>query len=644
MGLWSLFGARQAPSATRKPSGERTAMLGLETLEGRRLMAVIDNGLATTTAGYFSLDVQNGGESHSGFISAQGLTGFQANASAVFDFINYIDIGSDGDAEELGAAGFSTITQLATLIAPGVVRSAGFFAGPNGRIDWNVTTSIAPGSPVIYTSIAFSSTANFGNIRFINYLDEDILGISDDVLVPVGTPGQSNFVLFTLDNPERVGFGQGGIYNRNDSRLQGATWIGWAADEYAELKTIIQGAGTTYTQAGNIDLVSLPLINDPTLGNMYGEDDITSALAWDLDANGRSAIITVILQLTPEANQVELGTIAGRKFNDISGNGNDNGGTDPGLPGWTIYLDLDNDNVLDVGEPTTITDAAGNYEFALLPRGFYTIREVQQAGWFATAPLGGAYTVDLTSVLEVARRDFGNLRLVGPGETGLGLDPCGELALFAQGTEGSDKILLLGLDSGEYRLIVNQRFIGDFLPRSRIYIYGYGGNDTIRLDHRVYISAFIDAGAGKDIVVGGQGNDVIFGGSGNDRISGGRAGRDILIGGFGKDIIRGQDFKSPSPQTDTDYIIGDATIYDAAPDIDALCDLFEVWDDPNLSRVDRFYRLQNGIGVPPLGKDQIIFDRKRDKIFGGPGVDIFFYRRRYDTILDLRRQDDEVRT
>jgi len=67
---------------------------------------------------------------------------------------------------------------------------------------------------------------------------------------------------------------------------------------------------------------------------------------------------------------------------------------DPGLAGWTIYLDLDNDNQLDANEPFDITDANGEYSFADLPAGNYTIREVQQPGWVQTAPAAEVYVVD----------------------------------------------------------------------------------------------------------------------------------------------------------------------------------------------------------------------------------------------------------
>jgi formylglycine-generating enzyme required for sulfatase activity len=63
---------------------------------------------------------------------------------------------------------------------------------------------------------------------------------------------------------------------------------------------------------------------------------------------------------------------------------------EPTLSGWTIYLDDNNNGVLDPGEPSTVTDANGNYEFDNLQPGTYTVHEVQQPGWEQTFPAGSA--------------------------------------------------------------------------------------------------------------------------------------------------------------------------------------------------------------------------------------------------------------
>lgn len=103
------------------------------------------------------------------------------------------------------------------------------------------------------------------------------------------------------------------------------------------------------------------------------------------------------------------GSISGVKFNDLNGNGVRES-TEQGLSNWTIYLDRNNNNVFDTGEPTSITSASGEYRFANLAAGAYSVREVLQTGWRQTFPTGGEHNLTLTAGQNVTARNFGNQR------------------------------------------------------------------------------------------------------------------------------------------------------------------------------------------------------------------------------------------
>src|SRR5262249_31301974 len=79
---------------------------------------------------------------------------------------------------------------------------------------------------------------------------------------------------------------------------------------------------------------------------------------------------------------------------------------DPGLQNWTVFLDTNNNGTLDTGEPSTTTDANGNYTFSGLGQGTYRVREVLQSGWSQTT----ANPADIVaqSGVNVSGRDFGN--------------------------------------------------------------------------------------------------------------------------------------------------------------------------------------------------------------------------------------------
>jgi subtilisin-like proprotein convertase family protein len=73
------------------------------------------------------------------------------------------------------------------------------------------------------------------------------------------------------------------------------------------------------------------------------------------------------------------------------------------LNSWSITI------AGDPGEPSTITDANGNYRFDDLPAGEYIIAEVGRGGWFQSFPTApGVHSVTLAPGQELAGLDFGN--------------------------------------------------------------------------------------------------------------------------------------------------------------------------------------------------------------------------------------------
>ncbi|NLE57250.1 MAG: hypothetical protein GX616_02740, partial [Planctomycetes bacterium] len=99
-------------------------------------------------------------------------------------------------------------------------------------------------------------------------------------------------------------------------------------------------------------------------------------------------------------------SIAGAKFHDLNGDGDQDAG-EPGLAGWTIQLEDSKGGVI-----TTTTGANGAYSFDHLVPGSYTVAEVQQTGWRQTAPAAGAHNVTLTDA-DATGIDFGNQQLGG---------------------------------------------------------------------------------------------------------------------------------------------------------------------------------------------------------------------------------------
>ncbi|MEO8496405.1 MAG: Ig-like domain-containing protein, partial [Planctomycetota bacterium] len=112
-----------------------------------------------------------------------------------------------------------------------------------------------------------------------------------------------------------------------------------------------------------------------------------------------------------------FGGISGTKFNDLNGNGVPDQG-EPGVPGITIYLDLDGDNRLDFGEPQARTDSKGNYSIAPPRTGTFTVREALTPGWEQTFPKNPEreHTIIATPGVPSAGLNFGNTSQLDYGD------------------------------------------------------------------------------------------------------------------------------------------------------------------------------------------------------------------------------------
>jgi hypothetical protein len=108
------------------------------------------------------------------------------------------------------------------------------------------------------------------------------------------------------------------------------------------------------------------------------------------------------------------GTLSGRVVRDVNGDGIHNA-SEGGLSGWTVFLDGDNDGVLEPGEINAPTDANGDWLITNLPAASYNVRVVQQTGWLRTAPTSGVYVVNVTSGSSTAALDFDEFKTAYTG-------------------------------------------------------------------------------------------------------------------------------------------------------------------------------------------------------------------------------------
>ncbi len=179
----------------------------------------------------------------------------------------------------------------------------------------------------------------------------------------------------------------------------------------------IADGSTGFTHATNGNLVGSQLSPlDPKLGPLSDNTGLTMthelltgspaidsadlAAAPTVDQRGLSRPVNADGDAfaEPDIGAIErfFGKIRGIRYRDTNGNHQRDFG-EPGVAGFTIYLDLNRNGVLDVGEPsrisadddpaTPLVDEAGAYEFLQLAPGDYDVREVPDANWTPTFPV-----------------------------------------------------------------------------------------------------------------------------------------------------------------------------------------------------------------------------------------------------------------
>lgn len=111
-----------------------------------------------------------------------------------------------------------------------------------------------------------------------------------------------------------------------------------------------------------------------------------------------------------------IASISGMCFNDANANLQYDAG-EPGLSGWTVYVDANKNGKLDGGESMAMTGAGGAYQLGGLPMGTHVIGLTMQSGWVGTFPTDACTHTVTLSVPDstVGGIDFGNNEFISYG-------------------------------------------------------------------------------------------------------------------------------------------------------------------------------------------------------------------------------------
>ena len=347
-------------------------VVGVDDLNAASYFVVFDpNALEMTsvtqgTVGGTTVPVDVWTESPAGVVGiVQSLSGLSfATGDGYLARLHFQVIGAEGTASDLG---FEYKTEQRVLSNTSAVAIPAQWLGGRVTITIHETADVVVQAPSqagegrsFLARISVSPVVNLDAANFEVVFDPNILSLSN---VQAGAIGG---VTIPVDLWNQVSPGRVSVV-QDVPGLTGATGSGYLADLVFDV-TGIEG------QAGTIALANV-VLSDVNAGTIP-----SSAMAATVD-------------VTP----VITGEIRGAKFDDLDGNGM-RGPGEPGLAGWTVFLDDNADGLLDPGEASTVTNASGDYAFIELPAGTYAVAEVPQIGWRQTAP---EYTAVLSGANEV---------------------------------------------------------------------------------------------------------------------------------------------------------------------------------------------------------------------------------------------------
>ncbi|MCC7333737.1 MAG: putative Ig domain-containing protein [Pirellulaceae bacterium] len=80
---------------------------------------------------------------------------------------------------------------------------------------------------------------------------------------------------------------------------------------------------------------------------------------------------------------------------------------EPGLAGWTLFIDSSRNGTLDPGEPVAVTDPSGQFRFPEIAPGEHRVTILHEDEWSSTVPSSGFREISVSPAESVYRVDFG---------------------------------------------------------------------------------------------------------------------------------------------------------------------------------------------------------------------------------------------
>ena len=256
--------------------------------------------------GYINITLNDGGELEFG----SGAFRLTATNNATSNLVNNIDLVYEYHSYVTTLNGTFRLSGNLTRFDASLAVSTNKFTGSNGnQINWTATTSLPPLGDRMTTAYTFTAVGGLpiGPMIFHQYLDEDVQGSGNDILLSAGLASAGNLSLFTVDNLSLIGVSHGGALLPQQG-LQNATFLGWAADAFpfmrseivaSEIDFTTNGIFSTinYSPTGTVNTARLAPLIHPDVGPAFGlgSRDPSSSIAYSITPTASEASFNTFL-------------------------------------------------------------------------------------------------------------------------------------------------------------------------------------------------------------------------------------------------------------------------------------------------------------------------------------------------------------
>jgi RHS repeat-associated protein len=336
--------------------------IGSTPTSGSPANVTITEGSVLLTNSTTRLEVQ-GGRANNGLVPFNGYFRYTDTATneeltwSIDPVLRFAD-GTTAVLSNSAAGGFGS----PTYIDEQTVRSTATVNGITVQADTKLLDTNAR------TTFTFTGNQLDGT-TFIFYAENDIFSFANDAAAFTGSIPGKDLALFMFDTVD------GGLSVRMTTEPEPGS----------NLTSFGSGRWTGFGEAlerGDLSVLSSDGSNFVKVG------DLGTAFAYTL--TGSNASLVINYDTDPQIPE-------------------------PGLEGWVIYTDDNNNAKRDSNERFTTTDANGRYIFTDLAPGTYIVREELQPNWRQTVPQNKTYELTVAPGQTVTNINFGNNQTPDPG-------------------------------------------------------------------------------------------------------------------------------------------------------------------------------------------------------------------------------------